>query len=80
MVVGLTWRPESGHRGQQQITDAVTVHASATPETQHTDATVLSKTPMTASQKSLHSTVPMNWFQEESKVETVNFNKKGIIA
>lgn len=55
MLVGLTWRPESGHRGQQQITDAVTVHASATPETQHADATELSKIPMITLQISLHS-------------------------
>lgn len=37
MMVGLTWRPECGHRGQEQITDAVTVHASTTPETQQRD-------------------------------------------
>lgn len=43
MLVGLTWRPESGHRGQQQIADAVAVHASATPETQRAHATALSK-------------------------------------
>lgn len=28
-----TWRPEGGHRGEQQITDAVTVHASTKPGT-----------------------------------------------
>lgn len=57
MLVGLTWRPEGGHRGQQQITDAVTVHASATPETQHAHATELSKIPMVTLQMSIHSTV-----------------------
>lgn len=30
--MGPTWRPEGRHRGQEQITDAVTVHASTTPE------------------------------------------------
>lgn len=32
--VGLTWSPQRGHRGEQQITDAVTVHTSTTPETE----------------------------------------------
>jgi len=33
LMVGLTWRPECGHRGEQQITDAVTVHTCTTPAT-----------------------------------------------
>lgn len=37
--MGLTWRPERGHRGEQQITDAVTVHASTTPETKQRGGT-----------------------------------------
>lgn len=32
MVIVLTWCPEGRHRGEQQITDAVAVHDSTTPE------------------------------------------------
>lgn len=77
MLVGLTWRPEGGHRGQQQITDAVTVHASATPETRHADGAELRKGPITALQISIPSTASIEWFQEEPQLEAVNFNKKG---
>lgn len=35
MATRLTWRPQGGHRGEQQITDAVTVHAATPPKTKH---------------------------------------------
>lgn len=70
-MAGLTWRPERGHRGQQQIADAVTVHASTTPAT---------NTQMPQSSVNLGETPSETVEAVSGRLKSVNFNQKGILA